>query len=146
MRIPGSRQAFLTAVATLSFAAAAAAAEKLSAAGVALADITVNPAAVAATGVTRTVDLSGDTPTATFVTAHLPDGKHLQRSNLGYWLPWDGQVDSLIDNRLPLNGDGTVTFKVVKEDLSDKMFPIAVTLAYATGGQVKFGVFQILPQ
>ncbi len=146
MRNWGGRQAFLTAVFTLSFAAGAAAAEKLTVAGAALADVTVNPATVATTGISRTIELSGDAPAATFVTAHLPDGKHLQRSNLGYWLPWDGDVDSLIDNRLPLNGDGTVTFKVVKEDLSDKMFPIAVTLAYTVGEQVKFGVFQILPQ
>lgn len=146
MRIPGGRQAFLTAAVLLLLTVGAGAAEKLSTAGMALTDVAVNPAAVATSGVSRTIDLSGDIPTATFVTAHLPDGKHLQRSNLGYWLPWDGDVDSLIDNRLPLNGDGTVTFKVVKEDLSDKMFPIAVTLAYTVGEQVKFGVFQILPQ
>lgn len=146
MRIPGGRRAFLTTAVLLLSTVGAGAAEKLSTGGTALADIAVNPAAVATSGVSRTIDLSGDAPTATFVTAHLPDGKHLQRSNLGYWLPWDGDVDSLIDNRLPLNGDGTVTFKVVKEDLSDKMFPIAVTLAYTVGEQVKFGVFQILPQ
>ena len=146
MRRWGGRQAFLAAVLSLSFAAGAAAAEKLTVAGAALADVTVNPATVATTGISRKIDLAGDAPTATHVTAHLPDGRHLQRSNLGYWLPWDGDVDSLIDNRLPLNGDGTVTFKVLKEDLSDKMFPIAVTLAYTVGEQVKFGVFQILPQ
>lgn len=146
MRIPGGRQAFLTAAVLLLSSVGAAAAEKLSTAGTALTDVAVDPAAVATSGVARVIDLSGDVPTATFVTAHLPDGKHLQRSNLGYWLPWNGDADSLIDNRLPLNGDGTVTFKVVKEDLSDKMFPIAVTLAYSVGAQVKFGVFQILPQ
>ena len=146
MRKWGGRQVLLAAVFALSCTAGAAATEKLSTAGAALADVAVNPVVVATSGITRTIHLSGDTPTATFVTAHLPDGKHLQRSNLGYWLPWDGDVDKLIDNRLPLNGDGTVTFKVVKEDLSDKMFPIAVTLAYTVGEQVKFGVFQILPQ
>lgn len=128
--------------AAIAWATAASAAESLATQGARLADVRVAPAAA---DISRTVALEGDAPTATFVMAHMPDGRSLQRTNLGYWQPWDGDPDSLIDNGFqPANGE--LTFKVLKEDISGRFFPITVTLAYRVGEQVKFGVFQIMPE
>jgi hypothetical protein len=95
--------------------------------------------------VSRTVALNGDAPSATYVMAHMPDGRVLQRTNLGYWEPWDGKLDSLVDNGFRAAG-GDLTFKILKEDISGRFFPITVTLAYRVGDAVKFGVFQIMPE
>lgn len=126
----------------VAWAAAAHAAESLTAQGARLANIRVAPAAA---NVSRTIALGGDAPTATYVTAHMPDGRALQRTNLGYWQPWDGDPDSLVDNGFSPVG-GNLTFKILKEDISARFFPITITLAYRVGDQVKFGVFQIMPE
>ena len=122
--------------------AGAAAAESLTIAGAALESVAVAPASA---NISRTIALNGDVPTATYVTAHMPDGRALQRTNLGYWQPWDGKLDSLVDNGFRAAG-GDLTFKILKEDISGRFFPITVTLAYRVGEQVKFGVFQIMPE
>ena len=122
--------------------ASGAAAESLTVSGASLESVAVAPATA---NVARTVALNGDAPTATYVTAHMPDGRALQRTNLGYWQPWDGKLDSLVDNGFRAAG-GNLTFKILKEDISGRFFPITVTLAYRAGEQVKFGVFQIMPE
>jgi hypothetical protein len=122
--------------------ASGAAAESLTVAGAALESVAVAPASA---NVSRSVALNGDAPTATYVMAHMPDGQALQRTNLGYWQPWDGKLDSLVDNGFRPSG-GDLTFKVLKEDISGRFFPITVTLAYRTAEAVKFGVFQIMPE
>ena len=94
--------------------------------------------------ITRTIEIGGDTPSATYVMAHTLGGKHLQRTNLGYWIPWNGNVDELIDNKFPVDG-GTVTYKIVSQNISDFMFPITFVLAYRAGSTLKFGVFQVSP-
>ncbi len=120
----------------------AAAIESLSIAGAALESVKLTPAGA---NVSRTVALNGDAPVATYVTAHMPDGRALQRTNLGYWQPWDGKLDSLVDNGFRAAA-GNLTFKILKEDISGRFFPITVTVAYRAGDQVKFGVFQIMPE
>lgn len=125
-----------------AWATGAAAVESLTISGTALESVEVAPASA---NVSRTVALNGDAPTASYVMAHMPDGRTLQRTNLGYWQPWDGKLDSLLDNGFRAAG-GNLTFKVLKEDISGRFFPITVTLAYRTGEQVKFGVFQIMPE
>lgn len=121
--------------------AAAAHAESLSEAGTVLADqrVDFNNA-----DITRSIDLNGDTPSATFVMAHTLGGKRLQRTNLGYWIPWNGDVDELIDNKFQANG-GSLTYKIVSQDISGFMFPITFVLAYRVGETLKFGVFQVSP-
>lgn len=118
------------------------AAETLSVQGARLQDVVTAPATA---NLTRTIDLAGDVPTETYVMAHMPDGRSLARTNLGYWQPWDGDVAKLIDNGFKPAG-GSLTFKILKEDISGRFFPIAVTLAYRTGDKVKFGVFHVMPE
>jgi hypothetical protein len=116
--------------------------QTLSASGAVLAGLTVN---VASAQITYNVDLAGDVPTATYVMAHMPDGKSLQRSNLGYWLPWNGQLETLIDNKFVAAGS-SLTFKVIDQDIRDRMFPIRFVIAYRTASAFKFGVFEVSPQ
>lgn len=138
-----SRLARAAALALLLTAPAAAAAEQLSASGTKLEDVGVNLAAPVS--LTRTISLNGDSPSAFYVTAHMPDGRALQRNNLGYWVPWDGRPQSLIDNRFRVS-DGQVTYKILRQDIADLFFPVTVTLAYRADGTVKFGVFNLLPE
>ena len=95
--------------------------------------------------VSRTIDLNGDQPTATYVMAHGADGTRLMRNNLGYWEPWDGDLNQLIDNRFAAAG-GNLKFKIVDQDMSDRLSPIRVVIAYRTADALKFGVFQVSPQ
>ena len=117
-------------------------AESLSTAGSVLTDVSVDPTAA---DITRTIDLNGDTPIATYVMAHTTGGKSLQRTNLGYWIPWGGKVDALIDNGFQANG-ASVTYKLIDQDISSFMFPITFVVAYRTSSALKFGVFQVSPK
>ena len=116
-------------------------AETLSESGTVLADQLVD---FSTADITRTIELGGDTPSSTYVMAHTTGGKHLQRTNLGYWIPWNGKVDELIDNKFQASG-GTITYKIVSQDITDFMFPINFVLAYRVGSVLKFGVFQVSP-
>ncbi|MBT3398686.1 MAG: hypothetical protein HN420_01710 [Rhodospirillaceae bacterium] len=130
----------LTILVFLFLATQARAEETLSPTGSKLAAVTVNPVLVTCT---VSVALGADTPTTTHVTAHTASGKALQRSNLGYWVPWDGNLMSLIDNHFTATG-GTLVFKVVKdENMSDELFPIRVMVAYRTAVAFKYGVFEL---
>lgn len=129
------------AVAGALFAGMAAAAD-LSESGVVLSDVRVVPAAAE---VVKSIDLEGDVPVATYVTAAMPDGRRLMRNANGFWVDWDGRQASLVDNGFVPSG-GRLTYKVLKEDLSGRLFPIHVTVAYKVGETVKFGVFQVVAQ
>lgn len=138
----------LAAAATLAMLVAllpgpAQAAEQLSATGARLADVTVDVTDIVT--LTRTISLDGDSPGAFYVTANMADGRRLQRNNLGYWVPWNGQRDSLIDNQFPV-GDDQVTYKILRQNIADLFFPITITLGYRVDGVVKFGVFNVQPE
>ena len=91
----------------------------------------------------RTVTSGADVITGTFVTAHTASGRALQRNHLGFWVPWDGRLSSMADNRFAV-ADGRITFKVLKdEDMSAELFPVRITLAYRTQSALKFGVFEL---
>ncbi len=91
-----------------------------------------------------TIDLGNDAPLETFVTAHTPAGAALQRTNLGYWVPWSGKLRDLVDN-FNSRKDNQINFKILKdEDLSQELFPIRIMVAYKTAIAFKFGVFELL--
>ncbi len=92
--------------------------------------------------ITRTVNLDGDVPTATYVIARGLTNELLQRTNDGYWVPWDSRQSTLIDNKLTVQG-GKLVYKVLSEDLSGALFPLSITLAYTAGGTFKYGVFAV---
>jgi hypothetical protein len=117
-------------------------AERLRSSGTALSTITVDPAHA---HITRTVQVGGEVPLATHVITKTTDGKSLQRTALGKWVPWDRDEATLIDNRFTPSG-GALTFNVVEGSLTDRFFPISYTVAYRTETALKFGVFSVAPR
>lgn len=131
------------ALALTFIAGTAAAGDALSLQGVMLSPVKVTATAAV---VQRTVDLAaGEVISATYVTLRTADGKMLQRNNEGYWVPWTGVRDALVNNQFQPVGD-QLTFKVLKQDISQQAFPLTVSIAYLVPAGVKFGVFEVLPQ
>ncbi len=130
----------LGAAVALTVATSAFAADTLTATGARLAPETLTDATKAV--IVRTVDLGGDLPTATYVIARDLTNQLLQRTNDGYWVPWDSQKSSLIDNKLTVQG-GKLVYKVLSEDLTGALFPLSITLAYTADGAFKYGVFAV---
>ncbi len=91
-----------------------------------------------------TVALDGDRVIATYVYAQIAAAELRQRNNDGYWVPWDGGRDSLIDNRFPVDGD-RVVFKLLDEDIGVDNQGVSIIIAYQTASAFKFGVFGVLP-
>ncbi len=85
--------------------------------------------------VERSVDLDGDQPVATFVVARMAGNLMLQRTPVGGWTTWDGDVATLVDSRLPL-GVGTLVYRVEGSPAGAD----ALILGYRTPEGVKFGV------
>ena len=116
--------------------------ERLRPSGTALSGMTIDPAHA---HITRSVDLGGEVPLATYVITKTTDGKSLQRTALGEWVPWDRDEATLIDNRFTPSG-GTLTFKVDDGSLADRFFPISYAVAYRTETGLNFGVFSVMPR
>ena len=89
------------------------------------------------------VDVGDDVPLETHITAHTPAGNVMQRTNLGYWVPWSGKLVDLVNNFSPMRRN-KINFKIFKDDnLSQELFPIKVMVAYRTASELKFGVFDL---
>jgi len=92
---------------------------------------------------TRIVDSGGDQILATHIVARVHStSQAMQRTNLGYWVPWDGDIDSLVDNQMPRAG-GQITFKILDQSLEGLSAPLTVTLMYRTPAGMKIGQFQV---
>jgi hypothetical protein len=123
-------------------ASATGALPQLSYSGVELAPVQVDPAHVA---IQVTVDLAGDLPLASYLTARPRGMPALQRTASGAWVTWNQQPESLIDNRIaPSNGH--LVFAVSGADFTAQSFPIAISVAYRTATGVKYGLFTITPK
>ncbi len=150
-RLPGSTEASAAVQTTKdptqpgngprSINAAGNGAERLRPSGTVLSSMLVDPAHA---HISRTVHLGSEVPLATYVITKSTDGKSLQRTALGEWVPWDRDKATLIDNRFTPSG-GTLTFKVDDGSLMDRFFPISYTVAYRTETALKFGVFSVTP-
>lgn len=90
------------------------------------------------------VVLDGDEPIGTYVYAFIGASEYLQRTNDGYWIPWDRQWDSLVDNRLSAV-DGTLEFKIFDEDLGADNHGITIVVAYRTKSTLKYGLYSVGP-
>ena len=89
------------------------------------------------------VDVGDDVPLETHITAHTPAGNVMQRTNLGYWVPWSGKLVDLVNNFSPMRRN-KINFKIFKDDnLSQELFPIKIMVAYRTASELKFGVFDL---
>ena len=89
------------------------------------------------------VDVGDDVPLETHITAHTPAGNVMQRTNLGYWVPWSGKLVDLVNNFSPMRRNKN-NIKIFKDDnLSQELFPIKIMVAYRTASELKFGVFDL---
>lgn len=92
-----------------------------------------------------TVDLGGDVPLATHVWAVVGSSERRQRTNEGYWISWNGDTESLIDNHFPVV-DGKVVFKVLKEDIGPDNHGVTVSTGYRTPEGLKYGYYGLVPK
>ncbi len=123
-----------------AFAMPAAAAEALTSAGVRLPAVVVSPGSQ---DIRRSVDLAGDQPVASYVSARTASGAMLMRTRQGYWLPWSGRTEELSDAGATVQG-GALEFKILKEELTASSLPITVSIGYRTAAGLKFGTFEII--
>ena len=91
-----------------------------------------------------TVVLDGDQAIASYVYAQIAAASLRQRTNEGYWIPWDGDRDSLIDNRFPV-ADDRIVFKILDQDIGTDNQGVSLIVAYRTATAFKFGVFGLIP-
>ncbi|MFQ5953619.1 MAG: hypothetical protein ACE5JZ_00975 [Kiloniellales bacterium] len=91
------------------------------------------------------VVLDGDQAIASYVYAQIAAASFRQRTNEGYWIPWDGDRDSLIDNRFPVEDD-RIVFKILDEDIGVDNQGVSIVIAYRTATAFKFGVFGVIPE
>lgn len=86
-----------------------------------------------------TVNLGEDIALSTHVMARFQNNRPQQRTENGEWVWWDETRNSLIDTQLTPNEDGTLTFDLVSQDLSQHFLPVIFTVAYQTEGGFKSG-------
>lgn len=90
-------------------------------------------------GLSVRVDLNGDEIIATYVTARFQNNAPRQRAASGFWQPWNERAEALQDNAFAAVDDGTLTFDIIEEDISQSFLPIVFTIAYRTEGGLKSG-------
>jgi len=85
------------------------------------------------------VDVNDDNIKETYVTARFQNNTPRQRTSSGYWQPWNERWETLQDNAFAATEDGTLTFQIIDENLSENFLPIVFTIAYRTNDGVKSG-------
>jgi hypothetical protein len=115
---------------------------RLSYAGIELAPVVVDRADV---NIAVTIDLAGDHPRATYITARPRGMPALQHTAEGAWVAWDQRTQSLIDNRFAPSGPHLV-FAFFGANFSRQSFPVVLSVAYRTLAGVKFGVLTMTPK
>lgn len=116
-------------------------AQELTATGVQLAPVVLSD--VVAAVVEKQIVMDGDVAQATYVVAQLSGNPPLMRDRQGVFQPWDMDPAHLADNGFPQT-DGGVNFKIFNQDLSDRNFPVRVSVYYRANGELKFGYFDVL--
>lgn len=102
------------------------------------------PAGVPA-DIRRVVTLNGDVPLVTYATARSVSGASYVRTRQGYWLPWSGRAEDLLDAGFQAQS-GSIEFKLLKEELPRTHLPITVSIGYRAASGIKFGTFEIRAQ
>lgn len=98
-----------------------------------------------AVDIRRMVTLNGDVPLVTYATARNVSGANFVRTRQGYWLPWSGRAEDLLDAGFQAQS-GSIEFKLLKEDLPRAQLPITVSIGYRAASGIKFGTFEIRAQ
>ncbi len=88
------------------------------------------------------VDLQGEVPTGTYVWGTVGSNGFRVRTNEGFWIPFNGDPDKLIDNHIPVV-DGKVLFKILDEDIGNDNQGVGINIGYRVGGVLKYGAYAI---
>jgi hypothetical protein len=76
---------------------------------------------------------------STHAVARFQSNMPRKRTANGFWLPWDGQTETLIDLKLKPSADGVLSFALIEEDLSAQFLPIAFTVIVRSPKDVRWG-------
>jgi len=90
-----------------------------------------------------TINLNGDIPLATYVTARFQNNQPRQRLANGYWIEWEENFESLNDNGFSPSIDDTLTFEIVGEEITNTYLPVFFTISYLTLEGLKSGYLVI---
>ena len=85
------------------------------------------------------IEINDQDVVATYAVARLQNNAPRKRMESGYWVPWDGQAETLADLGLLPSADGVLTFPLVDEDLSAEFLPITFTVIVRTAEDVRWG-------
>lgn len=116
-------------------------AQQLTVAGTQLAPVVLSSPAAGL--IEKQIVMAGDVAQATHLVVQFAGVPALMRDRQGVYQPWDLDPAHLADNGFTPSGD-QLTFKVFNQDLSDKNFPMRVTLYYRANGELKFGYFDVM--
>jgi hypothetical protein len=92
-----------------------------------------------------TVALDGDVPLSTHVWAVVGSSERRQRTNGGYWIPFNGDTETLLDNHFPV-ADDKVVFKTLDEDIGPDNHGVTVSIGYRTAEGLKYGYYALVPK
>ena len=77
------------------------------------------------------------------MSAHTASGSRFQRTNLGYWIPWNGRLEELINNHSAIQNQHFIVKVFKDQNMSQELFPIRLTISYRTPTTFKFGVLEL---
>ncbi|MBY0510297.1 MAG: hypothetical protein K2P94_09095 [Rhodospirillaceae bacterium] len=129
----------LAALAVMTCAVQAAAAASLSSADTNLGRV---KAAVLQEGLTVTIDLGDDIPTATHIIARFQNNQPLMRGRDGLWAPWAGDMTQL-DEVTAVVADKKLIVRVLDAKPEALFYPASFTVVYRTETGVKSGTITV---
>ena len=93
-------------------------------------------------GLSITVDVGDDVPTAVSVIARFQNNQPLMLGRDGLWAPWNGDLQKL-DDVGATPDKGKLTLRVFDHLPKDLFFPVSFTVAYRTAEGLKSGTLVV---
>jgi hypothetical protein len=93
-------------------------------------------------GLTVTVDLGEDIPTATHIIARFQNNQPLMRGRDGLWAPWTGDMKQIDDAAAVIAGDKLI-FRILDSKPEALFYPASFTVVYRTEAGVKSGTITV---
>jgi len=84
------------------------------------------------------VDLQGQSPITTHITARFQNNQPLVKRSDGSWGLWNGVFGDIENLNLIPNGN-VIVYDISSETLPDIFFPVVITLAYRTETEILWG-------
>ena len=90
-------------------------------------------------GLSMSVDVGELEIVSTHAVARFQSNASRKRTANGFWVPWNGQTETLTDLALMPSAAGILTFSLIEEDLSSQYLPIAFTVIVRTVKDMRWG-------